>query len=159
MRHAAFFLVLLALPGSVMAQLEVLTVKEIFEVISFLAAHPASPVDYRTVSPFGPEASETRMPEMFADLARSILHCYHHSARYQLADVAQSPWDQAGQYGGDNSALIRIRYFGAISGDLHEMNVGLVSRQDQIRIAVANDNSPIVWDANCQLENWTTLEP
>jgi hypothetical protein len=159
MRHAAFFLMLLALPGSVMAQLEFLTVKEIFEVINFLAAHPASPVDYNSVSPFGPEASETRMPETFADLAKSILHCYHHTARYQLADVAQTAWDQEGQYGGDNSALIRIRYFGPISGDLYEMNVGLVSRQDQIRTAVLNDNSPIVWNANCKLENWTTLEP
>ena len=159
MRHAAFFLMLLALPGSVLAQLEFLTVKEIFEVINFLATHPASPVDYSRVSPFGPEASETRMPETFADLAKSILHCYHHTARYQLADVAQTPWDQEGQYGGDNSALIRIRYFGAISGDLYEINVGIVSRQDQIRTAVVNDNSPIVWNANCQLENWTAPEP
>lgn len=159
MRHAALFLMLLALPGSVMAELEFLTVREIFEVINFLAAHPASPVDQSSVSPFGPEASETRMPETFADLAKSILHCYHHTARYQLADIAQTPWDLEGQYGGDHSALIRIRYFGAISGDLYEMNVGLVSRKDQIRTAVLNDNSPIVWNANCQLEKWTTLEP
>jgi hypothetical protein len=161
MRHAAFFLMLFALPDSVIAQLEFLTVKEIFQVIHFLAAHPASPVGYSSVSPFGPEASETRMPETFADLAKGILHCYHHTARYQLADVAQTPWDKEGQYsGGDNSALIRIRYFGAASGeDLYEINVGVVSRQDQIRTTVVNDNSPIRWDANCQLENWTTLEP
>ena len=159
MRHGAFFLMLFALPGSVMAQLEFLTVKEIFEAINFLAAHPALPVDHSSVSPFGPEASETRMPETFADLAGSILHCYHHTARYQLADVVQTPWDQKGRYEGDNSALIRIRYYGPSSGDLYEMNVGLVSRQDQLRTAVLNDNSPIVWNANCALENWTTLDP
>jgi len=160
MRHAALFLMLFALPGSVMAQLEFLTVKEIFQVIHFLAAHPALPVAYSSVSPFGPEASETRMPETFADLAENILHCYHHTARYQLAEVAQTPWDREGQYGGgDNSALIRIRYFGAISGDQYEINVGLVSRRDQIRTTVVSDNSPILWNANCQLENWTTLEP
>jgi hypothetical protein len=151
---------LLALPGSAMAELEFFTVKEIFDVINFLAAHPASPENYRTVSPFGPELDETRMPETFADLAKSILHCYHHTARYQLADVAQTPWDQGGQYGGsDNSALIRIRYVGAVSGDLYEMNIGLVSRQDQLRTAVLSDNSPIAWNANCQLEKWTTLKP
>ena len=159
MRHVAVLLMLLALPGSAMAQLEFLTVKEIFDVINFLAAHPASPADYSSVSPFGPEASETRMPETFADLAKSVLHCYHDTALYQLADITQTPWDRQGQYGGDNSALIRIRYVGASSGDLYEMNVGLVSRQDQFRTAVLNDNSPIAWNANCQLEKWTTLKP
>ena len=159
MRDVAILLMLLVLPGSAMAQLEFLTVKEIFEVINFLAAHPVSPTDQRSVSPFGPEASETRMPESFADLAKSVLHCYHHAALYQLADITQTPWDRQGQYGGDNSALIRIRYAGASSGDLYEMNVGLVARQEQFRTVVLNDNSPIAWSANCQLEKWTTLRP
>ncbi len=160
MRHAALFLMLLALPSSVMAELEFLTVREIFQVINFLAAHPAAPVNYSSVSPFGPEAGETRMPETFADLAKTILHCYHDTARYQLAEVAQTPWDQKGRYGAvDDSALIRIRYSGAISGDLYEMNVALVSRQAQIRTAVVNDNSPLLLKADCQLENWTTLGP
>jgi hypothetical protein len=142
-----------------MAALEFLTVKEIFEVIDFLDAHPASPADYSKVSPFGPDASETRMPETFSDFAKNILHCYHHTARYQLAEVAQTPWDREAQYGGNKSALIRIRYLDAISDDLHEMNVGLVSRRDQIRTAVVNDSSPIAWNASCALENWTTLAP
>ncbi len=159
MRHAVFFLMLLALPGSVLAQIEFMTVKEIFEAINFLVAHPESPANASSVSPFGPDASETRMPETLVDLATSILHCYHRTARYQLADVVQTPWDRAGQYGGDNSALIRIRYFGVTSGELYEMNVGLVSRQEQVRTAVMNDNSPIAPNANCQLENWTTLNP
>jgi hypothetical protein len=147
------------LSGSVAARLEFLTVEEIFQVINFLAAHPASPASYSGVSPLGPEATETRMPEIFADVATSILHCYHHTARYQLADVVQSPWEHEGQYGGDNSALIRIRYLGGSSGDLYEIDVGLVSRQDRIRTAVVNDNSPIRWDAECRLETWTKLEP
>lgn len=150
---------LFALSGSVVAQLEFLTVKEIFQAIHFLAGHPASPASYASVSPFGPEADETRMPETFADLANVILHCYHHAARYQRADVVQAPSDREGQYGGENSALVRIRYFGTSSDDLYEINVGLVSRQHQIRTTVVNDNSPISRDADCQLENWTTLEP
>ena len=159
MRRVAVLLMLLALPGAAMAELEFLTVKEIFDVINFLVAHPASPANYITVSPFGPELDETRMPETFADLATSVLHCYHHAARYQLADIIQTPWDRQTQYGGDNSALIRIRYVEASSSALYEMNVGLVSRQDQLRTAVLNDNSPVAWDANCPLEKWTTLKP
>src|SRR5262249_51864028 len=112
-----------------------------------------------SVSPFGPDTSETRMPETFADLAKAILHCYHHTARYQDAEVAQTPWGREGQYGGENSALIRIQYSGGSPDDLYEINVGLVSRQHQVRTTVVNDNSPISRDADCQLENWMTLEP
>ena len=156
---AISLLMSLALPGSAVAQFEFLTVKEIFEVIDFVADHPASPADFKRVSPFGPDETETRMPEMFADLAGSILQCYHQTARYQLADITQVPWDRQGQYGGDDSALIRIQYFGAISDHMYEMDVALVSRQDQIRATILNDNSPVDWNANCQLENWTTLKP
>jgi hypothetical protein len=159
MRQAILLLVSLALSGSAAAQFEFLTVKEIFEMIDFVADHPASPADFKRVSPFGPDETETRIPEMFADLAGSILQCYHQTARYQLADITQTPWDRQGQYDGDDSALIRIQYFGAISDNLYEMDVALVSRQDQIRATVLNDNSPVHWNANCQLENWTTLKP
>jgi hypothetical protein len=117
-------------------------------------------VNYSTVSPFGPERDETRMPEIFDDLAKGILHCYHHKARYQVADVTQVPWDQQSQYSGsNNSAVIRIRYFDAMSDDLREMNVALVSRQAQLRAAVVNDNSSLPRNADCQLESWTTLKP
>ena len=151
---------LFALPGSAAAQFEYLTVKEIFQVINFMAAHPESPASYVAISPFGPELDETRMPETFADLAKSILHCYHHTARYRGADVMQAPWDYEGQHGGgDNSALIRIRYFAASSDDLYEINVGLVARHKRIRGTVVSDSSPAGWDADCQLENWATLEP
>jgi hypothetical protein len=159
MRQVAVLLWLLALPGSAMAQLEFLTVKEVFEVINFLAVHPSAPADYRSVSPFGPEASETRMPETFSDLARTILRCYHDKATYERADITQTAWDQQRQYGGDNSALIRIRYLVASSNEVYAMDVGLLSRLDQFRTAVLNDNSRITWNANCRLEKWTTLKP
>src|SRR5689334_1889473 len=85
MRRAMCFLMLFALTGPVAAQLEFLSVDEIFTAISFLAAHPESPADYRTVSPLGPDLSETRMPETFDDLAQALLRCYHRTARYQRA--------------------------------------------------------------------------
>lgn len=159
MRQAILLLMSFTLPDSAAAQFEFLTVKEIFEVIDFVADHPAVPKDFKRVSPFGPDASETRMPEIFDDLAGSILQCYHQTAHYQLADITQTPWERQGQYGADNSALIRIRYSGAASDNVYEMNVVLVSRQDQIRAAVLNDNSPVDWNTNCHLEQWTTLKP
>jgi len=160
MRDVIVFLVLFILPGAALAQFEFLTVKEIFQTINFMAAHPETPANYITISPFGPELDETRMPETLADVAKSILHCYHHTARFQRADVAQAPWDHEGQRSDeDHSALIRIRYFGASSDDPYELNVGLVSRRNQIRAIVVNDSSPVARDADCQLDNWTTLRP
>lgn len=160
MRDVIVFLVLLVLPGSALAQFEFLTVKEIFQTINFMAAHPESPTSFITISPFGPELDETRMPEALADIAKSILRCYHRTARFQRADVAQTPWDSEGRRGEeDHSALLRIRYFGASSDDPYELNVGLVSRQNQIRTTVVNDSSPVARDADCQLENWTTVRP
>lgn len=157
MRYASVLLALFALPGLVVAQLQFLTVEDIFQAISFVAAHPASPKNFVSISPFGPESDETRMPETFDDVAKHVLHCYHHDARYQAADVAQTPWDGARERGTDHSALIRIRYLGATSDDAYEIDVGLVSREDRIRAVVVSDTFPEHWDAHCGLEDWTKL--
>jgi hypothetical protein len=159
MRPVVLLLLLFAWPGPAAARLEFLTVDEIFQAISFVAAHPASPENYSTVSPFAPDSSETRMPETFAELATSILHCYHSTARFEAAVVAQTPWDHASRYGGDNSALIRIRYHDSGAGDPYEIHVGLVSRQDEIRTTVVGDSAPAHWNAACRLERWTRLAP
>jgi hypothetical protein len=159
MRHAVLVPLLLALPGPAAAQLEFLTVDEIFQAISFMAAHPASPKNYSSVSPFAPDSSETRMPETFAELATTVLHCYHGAARFDSAVVAQTPWEGDGRYGSDASALIRIRYYDSSAADPHEIQVALMSRQDQIRTAVVADSAPARWNAACGLERWTRLEP
>jgi hypothetical protein len=159
MRLATIALMLFALPGSVAAQVEFLTAKEIFQAINYQAAHPASPANFTSVSPFAPDFTETRMPEIFADLAKSILRCYHPTSRYELAEVTQTPWDPGSKEDVDGSALIRIRYFSADSESSHEIKVGLVSREDRIRTTAISDSSPTRWDTGCPLEKWTTLEP
>jgi hypothetical protein len=156
-RHIAFLLILFALSGSVTGEIEYLTVVEIFEAINFLHAHAVSPLNHSAVSPFGPEADETRMPETFADLAKTILRCYHETTRFQHAEIVQMPWDQQSRYGGEKSAVIRIQHVGAASGAQYEMSVGLVSQQAQIRTKVLDDTSPVAWNAHCRLENWLTL--
>lgn len=94
-----------------------------------------------------------------ADLYTGILRCYHPSARYQLADVVQQPWDHQAQYEADGSALVRIRFFGKLSGNLYEMKVGVLSKNEpkQIRTAVLSDNAPFPPSAKCQLDRWTGL--
>jgi hypothetical protein len=94
-----------------------------------------------------------------ADLFTGILHCYHPTARYQIADVVQQPCDHQAQYGADGSALVRIRFFGKISGNLYEMKVGVLSKNEpkQIRTAVLSDNAPFMPSSRCQLDRWTGL--
>ena len=69
---------------------------------------PSPPTNVGNVSP--PSTVDVAaLQSSFADLARGILHCYHPSARYQLADIVQEPWDRQQQYSADASALIRIQ--------------------------------------------------
>jgi hypothetical protein len=98
------------------------------------------------------------MTDSFADLSKGILKRYHMTARYQLADIVQTPWPRQKQYRADDSALIRIRYFGVISQNQYEMTVALlVLENKQVRTAVQSDNSPISPSSQCSLERWTGL--
>jgi hypothetical protein len=94
-----------------------------------------------------------------ADLFTGILHCYHPSARYRLTDVLQQPWDHQAQYEANGSAFVRIRFFGKLSGNLYEMKVGVLSKNEprQIRTAVLSDNAPFPPSSKCQLDRWTGL--
>lgn len=158
LRRAGSLLILIALANPALAQLEYLTVRDIFDAVDFLAAHPESPASYATVSPFGPDRGETRMPEILTDVATQILRCYRGTARYHDADVTRAPWQQTTEPQADRSALIRIRYFES-AATLYEMNVGLLGRQDALRVAVVADTAPTPSNAACPLTNWTPLRP
>jgi hypothetical protein len=99
--------------------------------------------------------------DSFADLSTGILRCYHHTARYQLADVVESPWTRQSQYRADDSVLVRIQYFDGSSGQHHQMDVAVLARNDpsQMRTAVLSDSDPYRWDPKCQFERWTQLAP
>lgn len=99
------------------------------------------------------------MPETFADVAEGILHCYHPGARYHAAELVESPWDHDDRDGADASALIRILYWIERSADVHEMNVGLLGREDRVRTTLVSDDRADGQSANCKLESWTRLEP
>ena len=120
---------------------------------------PSPPADVGNIS--RPSTVDVAaLQSSFADLSRGILHCYHPSARYQLADVVQKPWDRQQQYGADGSALIRIQFFGAISNNHYEMTVAVFAKDQpkQIRTAIQTDNAPFPPNPNCQLDRWTGLE-
>lgn len=96
----------------------------------------------------------TQMKTSFADLSRGILTCYHRTARYQLADVLERPWPRQGQYGADNSALIRIQYTG-LSASNYRMVVAVLGKGTQIRTTVVDDTAKVPYSKKCELEQWT----
>ena len=103
-----------------------------------------------------PGAVDTaQMSQSFADLSRGILHCYHRTARYQFADVVQTPYGRQGQYGADKSAVIRIRYSG-VSGAQYEMVVALLGKERSIRAAVLKDTALVPASQRCELEQWVS---
>jgi hypothetical protein len=96
-----------------------------------------------------------QMKESFADFSRGILNCYHRTARYQIAQVLQSPWTHQDQYRADKSALISIHYSG-VSGAQYQMVVAVLAKGSAVRTAVINDTAAIRYSNKCQLEQWTS---
>ena len=124
--------------------------------LTFLLQHPnvaASGVEQIT-RPGTVDVAQ--MTASFADLSRGILNCYHRTARYQVADVIQKPWGRQTQYGAENSAVIRIRYFG-VSNSPYVMIVAVLGKEKLIRTAVLQDNAMVPYSKNCALEQWKGL--
>jgi hypothetical protein len=129
-------------------------------IATFLLQHPVG----------GPEAASERtklvptdvavaLQSNFAELSKAIVLCYHESARSPLGEVMQRPWRGQEQYRADDSALIRIKFFGALTGLQYEMRVAVLARNEpkQIRTAVQADNAPFNPNRHCPLDQWIGL--
>ncbi len=95
-----------------------------------------------------------KMKASFADLSMGILQCYHKTARYQLADVVQTPWPRQGQYSADKSAVIKIQFTG-MSNTKYEMLVAVMRQEEKFRTVVISDSAMVPYNKKCQLENWS----
>jgi hypothetical protein len=95
----------------------------------------------------------------FAEASRAIVLCYHETARNPRAEVLQRPWKRQDQHRADDSALILITFFGAITGRQYEMRVALLARKEpkQVRTAVEADSAPFNPNRHCALDSWTGL--
>ena len=95
-----------------------------------------------------------RMQSSFPELTRGILTCYHRTAKYQVAQVLESPWAGQSRYGAKASALIQIRYTG-VTGAPYFMHVALLGTQNAFRTSVVLDSANIPYSKDCSLEQWT----
>jgi hypothetical protein len=96
-----------------------------------------------------------KMQASFADFSKGVLHCYHRTARFQVADVVEKPWARQGQYGAQSSAVIHIRYFG-VTGSPYQMLVAVLAKDQQVRTEVLQDTAKIPRSKDCQLEQWSS---
>ncbi|MGI4846768.1 MAG: hypothetical protein ACRYGK_01305 [Janthinobacterium lividum] len=97
-------------------------------------------------------ASITGSPA-FDRMARSVLKCYHGTARYRDAHLLEAPWEKQLAWHGDRSALIRISYAGA-SGQQYSMMVGLVGRSGMLKAEIQSDNARAKPNPRCSLNDW-----
>jgi hypothetical protein len=69
----------------------------------------------------------------------------------------QRPWKRQDQHRADDSALILVTFYGALTGREYEMRVALLARNDpkQVRTAVQADTAPFNPNRRCALDQWT----
>jgi len=96
-----------------------------------------------------------RVPPTIADFGALILSCFHHTGRFYSVDVAQRPWERGHQYGAEDSAVLRIRWFGRVMNKQYELLVATLSRPGGIRVVPIAHNSFFPPNQNCGLNDWT----
>ena len=78
------------------------------------------------------------------------------TARYQGAEVVESPWSKQDQYNATKSSLINIQFTG-ITNAKYTMQVGLVERDGNVKAAVVQETAKVRASSKCALENWVPL--
>jgi hypothetical protein len=103
-----------------------------------------------------PRTVDTSQFSGFADMSQQILKCYHPSARFQTADIVESPWARQHQYNSTKSSLIAIHFTG-ITNAKYVMQVGLVEREGAIKATVVQETAKMRASSKCALEKWTPI--
>ncbi len=118
---------------------------------------PDKPAAVRAALEKGSALAQIAAADSFADFFKGVLRCYHPSARFYAADRVQAPWDRQAQYAAAGSALVRIGFLGAFSGNHYDMTVAMLTRGTQLRAVVVSDGAPIAYNTNCALEQWVQI--
>ena len=96
-----------------------------------------------------------QMQGSLVDLSKGILTCYHKTARFRQTDVVATPWERAGQYGAEKSAILRITFQGMTLSN-YQMIVVVMAKGTSVRSAVLQENTLIPYNKSCVLESWVS---
>ena len=100
-----------------------------------------------------PKMAQVQKDQRFADFAKSVLKCYHPTARYQGAAIERRPWAKQKQYGAKGSALVSIEYIG-VSNAHYTMAVGVLGKPQAIKTVIDSDTAVVKAYENCELADW-----
>ena len=96
-----------------------------------------------------------QMQGSLVDLSKGILTCYHKTARFRQTEVVATPWERAGQYGAEKSAILRITFQGMTFSN-YQMIVVVMAKGTSVRSAVLQENTLIPYNKSCVLESWVS---
>lgn len=92
------------------------------------------------------------------DVAGAVLRCYHPTGRFRAAVVIQQPWQEARQWQVSQSAVIRIQWSGAFTGQPYTTDVALMARGKMARAVDLGSNAMTAPSARCALESWQAAD-
>jgi hypothetical protein len=128
-------------------------------LLSFALTAVASPPQLPPKAPkkAAPSITQVQKDQRFADFAKSVLKCYHPTARYQGAAIERRPWAKQKQYGAKGSALVSIEYLG-VSNAHYTLVVGVLGKPQSIKTAIASDTAVVKAYENCELADWVDVK-
>ena len=100
-----------------------------------------------------PKIAQVQRDQRFADFARSVLKCYHPTARYQGAAIERRPWAKQKQYGAKGSALVSIEYLG-VSNAHYTLVVGVLAKPSAVKTVIDSDSAVVKAYESCELADW-----
>lgn len=98
-----------------------------------------------------------KMQGNLVDLSKGILTCYHKSAKFHQTDIVKNPWERQGQYGAENSMVVKISYSGMTMTPYY-MFVAVMAKGNSVRTAIIQDSAIIPYNKKCALEDWAAPE-
>ena len=128
-------------------------------LLDFALTMVASPPQLAPKTPRqpAPKMAQVQKDQRFADFAKSVLKCYHPTARYQGAAIERRPWAKQKQYGAKGSALISIEYIG-VSNAHYTMVVGVLGKPQAIKTVIESDTAVVKAYENCELADWVDVK-
>lgn len=128
-------------------------------LLTFALTMVASPPQQPAKAPRkpAPKIAVVQKDQRFADFAKSVLKCYHPTARYQSAAIEKRPWTQQSKYGAKGSALVSIDYVG-VSNANYKMTVGVLGKPKALKTVIQSDTAKVHAYENCELADWVEVK-
>lgn len=97
-------------------------------------------------------------PQSIAGVGELVLHCYHPSGRFRDVNVVEHPWPRGRDYNATGSAVLSIDWYGSVLQTHYRLIVAVVTRGNQLKGVVLNDNAVFPPNPACALNRWVEVQ-